>query len=417
MKKLLLILSMLCAPAWAQTTLPLIQSNHVSYLGRFSIDRAGTYGASWFGYAGRGLAFYQDPVNGKTLYMQGNASSDSGTYAQIKIPNTLSTSLTWATVDSCCQATVLQNFVRIADGGGPDPASCTGNPAHIYGSMVYNGRLIVGDACYYGGSQTTSVGVHSPTLATGGQISTWYGSTASVGARALGGAMALIPASWQTLMGGPAITGNCCISVISSTSAGPAATVFDPDTVGVTTPFPGTTILNYAYPNELCGHGPTTNCDSGTNSLYNLTTITGGMFWPNGTRSVIWVMGQGTGCYWYGGPTTPIAPCVSNDTDRSDVTSGPHAPPYRYQLLAYDANDLLAVKNGTMNSYDVRPYATIVLNGGDLVPGNTNANIKGATFDPATGRLYITGDYGDHPIVEVFQITTPSSSTYLPFRS
>lgn len=393
---------------------PLLTQANVTYLGRFAIDRAGTYGASWFGYAGRGLAFYQDPVNGKTLYMQGNASTDSGTYAQIKIPATLSTSTTWATVDACCEAQVLQNFVRIADGGGPDPSSCTGNPAHIYGSMVYNSRLIVGDVCYYGGSQTTSVGVHSPTLATGGQINTWYGSTAAVGARALGGYMWTVPADWQVAFGGPVMTGNCCLSVISSSSAGPAATVFDPNTVGVTNPFPGTTVLNYQYPNELCGNGPQTNCDSTTGSLYNLTTIIGGAFWPAGTRSVMFVMGQGYGCYWYGAPDIPESPCTSQDTDRTDVTHGPHAPPYRFQILAYDANDLLAVKNGTMLSYNVRPYATIVLSGGDMVPGDTNANIKGATYDNATGRLYVTGDYGDHPIVEVFQITAPVTGNKLP---
>lgn len=389
-------------------TQPLVQSSNVSYLGRFAIDYTGTYGASWFGYAGRGLAFYQDPARGKTLYMQGNASTDPGTYGQIVIPNTLSRSLDWSTVAGCCLATVAQNFVRLADGGGPNPSSCVGNPAHIYGGMVYNNRLLIGDVCYYGGAQTTSIGVHSPTLSSGGQITSWYGSTASAAPRAVGGAMAPIPADWQSTMGGPALTGNCCTSVISSTSAGPAATVFDPNTVGVTSPFPGITVLNYPYPKELCGDG-STNCDSRQSNLYNLTTVFGGMFWPVGTRSVMFVMGMGVGCYWYGGPHTPGNGC-SDDNDREDVTSGPHAPPYQYQILAYDANDLVAVKNGTKNPWDPRPYAVIVLNGGAMVPGNTNANLKGATYDPATGRLYVTGDYGDRPIVEVFQITTPSGT-------
>lgn len=415
MRKLVFLLLLFCSQVWAApSTLPLIQSSNVNYVGRFAISTA-NFGITWFGYGGRGLAFYQDPVNGKTLYMQGDASCCQGTYAQIKIPATLSTSLTYATVLSCCGATVLQNFVQLADGGGPDPASCIGNPAHIYGGTVYNNRLLIGDSCYYGGSQSTSVGVHSPTLATGGQISTWYGSTASVLARALGGSMTQVEPTWTTLMGGPMMTGNCCTSVISSTSAGPATTVFDPDTVGVTTPFPGTTILNYPYPNELCGNGATF-CESDQNSLYNLTTVYGGMAWPTGTRSVLFVMGQGIGCYWYGGPATPTGGC-SPDVWRTDVTSGPHAPPYQFQILAYDANDLLKVKNGIINVYAPQPYAIIVLSGGNMNAGATNGNIKGATYDQATGRLYITTDYFDQPIVEVFQITVPSAGTaYLPFK-
>jgi len=72
-------------------------------------------------------------------------------------------------------------------------------------------------------------------------------------------------------------------------------------------------------------------------------------------------------------------------------------------------NDLLAVKNGTKNSFDVRPYA----HGEFAVPfGSPDKGLGGGAFDPATGQLYLTvqkadnaqGTYSNPPVVVVFDI-------------
>lgn len=86
----------------------------------------------------------------------------------------------------------------------------------------------------------------------------------------------------------------------------------------------------------------------------------------------------------------------------SDV-KGPHAQPYRYQILAYDANDLLAVKMGTKKPYEVKPYnasSPWVLKEFD----NEDPRGSAAAYDPESGRLYIRADVSNQPIIDVYQI-------------
>jgi hypothetical protein len=286
--------------------------------------------------------------------------------------------------------------------------SCSGNPTFIYGSLAYNNRLIIDAACSYGGSQTSSHGVRSLNLSIVG-FQGWYpfsGATATP--RALAGPMTTIPAEWQPLFGGPALTGQCCISVTGSTSAGPSLTVFDPDKVSVTNPIPGQTVLFYPLSHPACG---AEHCEAQQSNIYNLTTVYGGAAFPSGTRSVLFVMAHGTGCYWYGGwDENSLGPCPSPDPALPDA-KGPHAPPYRYQILAYDANDLVAVKNGTKQAWEPQPYAVMVLNG---MPNSDNDRIKGAGYDPETRRLFIAQDYGTEPRIEVYQIHVPASSDTTP---
>jgi hypothetical protein len=86
---------------------------------------------------------------------------------------------------------------------------------------------------------------------------------------------------------------------------------------------------------------------------------------------------------------------------------GPHAPPYRYQILAYDANDLVAVKEGRKQSWEPKPYAVIVLDG---MANSGNTFSKGAAYDPETQRLFITQDFGTAARVEVYKINAASST-------
>jgi hypothetical protein len=86
---------------------------------------------------------------------------------------------------------------------------------------------------------------------------------------------------------------------------------------------------------------------------------------------------------------------------------GPHAFPYRYQVWAYDANDLAAVKSGTKQPWEVLPYAIweppINLNPTHLFGGAT-------AYDASTGRLYVSQVQGESfgyarlPVIHVFQV-------------
>jgi|KBSMisStaDraftv2_1062788.scaffolds.fasta_scaffold00741_12 hypothetical protein len=376
--------------ASAQTTLPLVQQSDIAYVGAFALpnwDNGAKYGTSFFEYGGHALTFFKDSSGRRTLYMEGHAQYP-GNIGQIEIPATLGTGSSLPT------AKVLQNFVSV--GGAPDAGSCAGNPSFVYGMLGFGGRLIIADACSYGGSQTTSHGVGSLTLSSLG-FKGWYSfSGAKATPRALAGPMTLIPSEWQSAFGGPAFTGNCCISVTNSTSAGPALTVFDPADVGVANPIPGKTVLYYPLTNPVCG---AMHCEEKQSSVYNLTTVYGGAAFPSGTRSVLFIMAHGTGSYCYGSASD-----CGNDTALYDV-KGPHAQPYRYQILAYDANDLIAVKNGSKQTYDPKPYGTFVLSG---MPNSDDDKIKGAAFDQETGRLYIAQNYSEQPRIEVYQIGTPA---------
>jgi hypothetical protein len=289
------------ASAQSPSTEPLIQSSNVTYLGAFALPswaNGATYGSSFFEYGGHALTFYRDPSTGKqTLYMEGDAQM-AGNVAQVAIPSTLVNSTNWSSLP---MATVLQNFVQL--NSDPDPTSCVGNPAFMYGLLAYQGRLIMNAACSYGGAQTTSTSVGSLTLSASSQ-NAFYGFAPNVIAppRALAGPMILIPPEWQSAFGGPAMTGQCCISVTGTTSSGPSMTVFDPATVGVTNPIPGNTVLFYPLSNPACGT-PTvgsTTCSAEQSNIYNLTTVYGGAAWPTGTRSILFVTATGIGPYCYG---------------------------------------------------------------------------------------------------------------------
>ncbi len=143
------------------------------------------------------------------------------------------------------------------------------------------------------------------------------------------GYMGLIPPEWQSSLGGPALTGNCCLAIASVQSNGPSVSVFDPTTIASGS---AKVVVGYPLGSEL-GPGEAT-----TNTLYNLTTKVRGVVFPTGTRAVLFFGRHGTGTYCYG--------TGDECNDPADDSKGTHAYPYRYQVWAYDANDLLAVKNG-----------------------------------------------------------------------
>jgi hypothetical protein len=70
-------------------------------------------------------------------------------------------------------------------------------------------------------------------------------------------------------------------------------------------------------------------------------------------------------------------------------------------MWAYDANDLLAVKAGTKQPWDVQPYAISTL---DFAFGGSGVAFNGATFDPATNRLFVIEANSEDPIVHVLKI-------------
>ncbi len=369
------------------STEPLVQSADMTYLGAFRMPNTDPLGVSSLNYGGHGLTPYRDPNTGKmTIYLQGHAQHD-GDVAQIQVPDTLVKSDSW---DALPMATVLQKTYDVTD-GKLSTAGDTYNGMPVYGMMVYNGRLLVGVSQSYGSNQTASTGVSGLDLSVSNDFKGFYPYVGVLAVpRALGGPMTPIPTEWQATLGGPALVGMCCQSVISATSAGPSATVFNPDDVGKVIAMPGKTALFYPIATPACG---SQGCEAGKNAVFNLTSRVMGMAFPPGTRSVLFIGGHGTGAYCYG----TAVEC--NDPALPDV-KGPHAQPYQSQVWAYDANDLAAVVAGSKTTFAPKPYAIWALP--DL--HENGVNMMGAGFDPATRRLYIAQDYGTQPRIDVYQV-------------
>jgi hypothetical protein len=216
------------------------------------------------------------------------------------------------------------------------------------------------------------------------------------------GYMAPIPAEWREALGGAAIAGQCCISIISRTSLGPSATVFNPDTIGTGERVPGIEVLGYPITKPTLG-----TCES-TNATFNCATTMGGVVFPDGTRSVLFFGRQGIGPYCYGdaSPVQGRTACL----DPTDGAKGPHAYPYQFQVWAYDVLDLIAVRQGRKEPWQVMPYETWSF---ELPFAPGSRVIRGVTYDPATRRIYMATVFGDgpRPVIQAFTVGAPVPAT------
>lgn len=408
MKPFLLILCAASRALSAPLDLPRVQRTDLEYLGSFALP-ADTKGTSRFGYGGAAVTPYTDPAGVKTLFLSGHAQQ-SGQLAQVKIPATLSKSFSYGSLPV---ASWVQAFANAVDGTVEAKAGITsGNGAPLSGTLAYNGRLIISAAEYYGCSQASSHGYSTLNLANTSDFKGFFKVAAAANVRATEGPMGIIPTAWRTLFGGPVLTGNWGLPIVSCLSAGPALTVFDPDALGAATP--GTTILfypltsteNHALCMGTCGPSP----ETATSDTYNLTSAYGGLAFPSGTRSVLLFGRHGTGRYCYG----EAAECG----DPASSYKGPHAYPYRFQVWAYDAIDLLAVKAGTKKTYEPKPYAVWSMPELDPWAGAGHASIVSAGYDDDARRWYITTDYGEEPRVDVYGIkplaAAPPDTVALP---
>lgn len=376
----LLLVIALTPAGWAQspTSQPRVQASNMRYLGSFRLPSSDGSGAS------TGSLNY----GGTALGLTGNGGLLLGGHdwyqrlCEVSIPTIGGT------------ASIRQRCVDVAENRLSQIDSDT---VKLGGTLVYNGRLIVSAFSYYDadGGATRSHFASGTTLATSGDV-TGPVQVGTAGAGFVAAYMGVVPQEWRPLLGGPALTGSCCLSIISRTSSGPAISVFDPDKVGRVTPVPATQLLGYPL------NHPVANAST-ANNLFTHADMMGGVAFPAGTRSVLFIGRHGTGQPCYGEADA----C----NDPAQTYKGGHAYPYVHQVWAYDANDLLAVKNGTKKSWELRPYATWRLT---EMNNSGSATIAGATYDPSTRRLYVTERYGEAPRVHVYEITAGTSQPPAP---
>lgn len=378
--RILILACVVSSTAFAQSSAPLVQKDNLVYQGAFRVPQ-GTDENNTFNYGGTSLAY--NPAN-NSLFMTGHDWNQLS--AEIRIPTLVNST----SIGSLNTASIIQGFKDPTEGklGQINPGDP--NSKKVGGQLVYNGKLYMTGYSYYDGAGTQRFSHFSRplSLTTTGQVAGPYKLTGP-DVHWVSGYMGLIPPEWQSSLGGPALTGNCCLAIASVQSNGPSVSVFDPTTIASGS---AKVLVGYPLGSEL-GPGEAT-----TNTLYNLTTKVRGVVFPTGTRSVLFFGRHGTGTYCYG----TGAEC----NDPADDSKGTHAYPYRYQVWAYDANDLLAVKNGSKSASAVEPYAVWTYNLPFEGSGGSHM-IGGAAFDPASGLIYVSQQCSDTncaPVIHAFKV-------------
>lgn len=362
----------------------LLQQSDLTYIGGFKTPFGATIADS-YAYGGTALAYW--PAH-DTILLVGHDQYQK--VAEVTIPKNLASSLN---LNDYPRATFRQFFADPFD-GRVSPIGDSGYK--VGGFLVWGDSLISTAYVYYdaNGSQTLSHFKSSQDLTRTNDTQGPY-QVGTAGAGFVSGPMIPIPTEWQAALGGPALTGHCCMPIISRTSLGPAVSVFDPADVGTRSPVPATQVLSYPLSHPTLGA-----CES-SGALFNCSSGSGGFVFPDGTRSVLFFGRLGTGPYCYG-----VGGATGECRDPTDNNKGPHTYPYQYEVWAYDVLDLISVKNGQKQPWQILPYKTWSF---DLPIQNGNRGIAGAAYDPAARRIYIsaTGVDGDGPLIQVFTVAAP----------
>jgi len=359
----------------------LLHKGDLIYKGAFRVP-AGGADSSTLSYGGRALTY--NAAN-NSLFLAGHANYQRT--AEISIPSIVNA----GALSNLATAQYIQTPADATEGKLGQINPTDPNSQYIGGHLVYGGKLyLAGYSTYDGaGTQSASHFVRSLNISLKGQVSGPFlvGSDAHM----TGGYMGTVPPEWQAAVGAPALTGNCCQSIISHQSFGPAVSAFDPSDLSQGNA-PAIELLRYTSTNPL---GPDVTSQ---NIYYNLTSRVDGVVFPEGTRSVLFFGKHGIGKYCYG----EAAACG----DPAMPYKGTHAYPYVYQVWAYDINDLLMVKAGSKRPWEILPYAVWTFN----LPfeSDDTHDTGGVAYDPASGRIYFSQLDGDSanrlPVIHVFQV-------------
>jgi hypothetical protein len=407
-------------------TSTLVYKNNLSYLGSFRLHNA------YFDVPSianidvvRAVAFDADGASGNGSFYIYN---QNGYTTEYSIPATLSNG--WSTsLGSLPEAAILQNPRNVTDGW-----TTTGNDGiAIHGQLIYNGNLIQdGGNIYSFVTPNLTHAKRSKTLSTVGIIGTSLVSPSGGygNGRFLSGPMCLIPSSWQTALGGKALTGWAGISVNSNANKGAPAYAFDPDLVG-TGNVTAQTLLFYSNAQPLDSESqtvsPVVDIHGSQAPLWSATSFGYGVYGmsiPYGTDSLLYfgvnpVGLQGytnTNDYGVDGINSYYGGGTRNGFDPYNQSGNtPYSGTYSVQCWAYNLNDLAAVKAGSVLPYNVRPYAawslslpysTISANNSSLTT-SAQSCVCASIYDSIRKRIYIfhqpSGTY--EPCISVFSVS------------
>ena len=411
-KPISLLLTLFCVGALQNNIhaakLPLLRNSNIVYEGAFRLP-ATTFGESSLNYSEGPLEY-----NGTnhSIFIAGHAHHQN--IAEFAIPGLVKSYNLSSLPMASSPLQIFTPILNRATEGNPQSLDRIGGMEYI--STGSTPQLIINAYEYYDApgdnTQTTLVARDSSNLGSC-TMDGYY--TFQGGAGHTSGWISPIPAEWINSLGGSYITGQSSgIPIISRTSVGPSAFSFNIS--DLTGDSPATSVstsklLDFSLAHPL--HRDLSN-DSLSNDIWtHLSRVIFGMVVP-GTRTYL-TIGQSGGhmsgvCY----------KCTQNNGNLCGGYCANDAEDYYHYYWLWDVEDLVKVKNGQKNSYDVRPYDY----GEFLTPFATN-NFGGGTYDPDSGLLYLTvqkadrmqGTYSNPPVVVAFSFNislTKETTTVAP---
>lgn len=382
--------------------LPLFSMEKLQYEGAFIIP-SGIIGESESDY-GSGTIEY-NPSN-HSLFLSGK--QQDGAIAEFAIPPLVSD----LDLNLLNTATTLQNFKRVFI------LSPDGNPQNIElisGMKLYNNSLIVNGVEYYDAPADNTHTTLTISDASNISNSSFQGLYSLSGAAHVAGWISAIPSEWQSSFGASYLSGNSSrYPIVSRLCVGASAFGIDLNQISgsaqgvVSTDVwmdfdlyqplyadynylqnPRYNILSADPAPAVGGHtAADINAIVGDNNIWTAVSSAAYGFIVPQSRTYL-TIGH-SGGHNSGIGYKPLqtdgnlcgGPCPYDADDK-----------YNYYWL-YDLNDLLAVKNGTINPYDVRPYEHGEFDAPFQTDFYSNSSefhpIVGGTFDATSDLLYLT---------------------------
>ena len=376
--------------------LPLLAPEALHYVGGFRLP-AETVNGQDYSFGGHPVAF--NPARG-TLFV-GNSK---GHVAEVNVPGPVNS----ADVKAMPFATFVQTFADPTEGRLPEISTIG---VSVSGLLVHDNRLYGTASIYYDANNTQRFSHFVRSLQLNQRSFTGWSQVWETNRTGyVAGMMALIPAEWQARLGGAALTGQCCIPIVSRTSNGPAAFAFDPAKIGQPN-VSATPLLYYTLEHATLGSW------DGSNPTYGAATGVGGVAVIAGTRTALYFGRNGIGPPCYGNGTADKTLDGKNGPDGEkycfDPTTnskGSHAYPYRYQVWAYDLNDFAAVKAGKKRPWQVVPYGVWPLT---LPTPELSVRLGGVGYDAKNQLVYVSqlgadpDGYSSRAIIHALRIAVP----------
>lgn len=380
------------APVTDPTNLRRLEFSDLVYEGAFrlpSVDEGDS-----FSFGGKPLAYNPD---NNSLFV----GTHSGKIAEVTIPEPAK-----AALSALPSSSYLQAFSDPAAGRMKDVAE---EGVSLGGLLVYERQLLGTGVIYYDANNTQTVSHFARPLLLGEPSAPKMVRVGQSGRTGfVAGYMATVPPEWQSRLGGPAITGQCCLPIMSRTSLGPAAFVFDPAEVTAGKSAAAEPLLYYPKDHPTLGNW------EASNPTYGGTMQLGGAALINGTRTALFAGRNGLGEFCYGHGTSDESlhgkRGPDGETQCFDPTTtdkGQHAYPYRYQFWAYDLSELAEVRAGRRDPWEVKPYGVWPF---ELPFPEPQVKVGGVAYDPARQRVFVAqmqadrDGYAHRPLIHVFRV-------------